>query len=125
MDAASFELTLLECSPCFTATSCARSQRLFHWIVGGRAGFCRWRQTSVHCLERGKDTLPMLVIFAPPQRRNLEQIHAVYSCENDVTPVNSVLDLSQEGNASSLCQNPIALSGPGVVPTSVPLVRLC
>ena len=121
MDAASVELTLLQCSPCFTAISGAQSQGLSQWIVGDRSGFHGWLQTSAHCLEQGEDTLPMSVIFAPPQCRNLEQIHAVCdasevpedSWDNDVVPVKIVLsqvlrkrrgDLSQEWNASRLCQ---------------------
>ena len=97
VDAASFELTLLVCSPCFTAISGAQSRGLFQWIVGDRSGFRRWLQTSAHCVEQGEDTLPMLVIFAPPQCGNLE--HAVCdaaevledSWDDDAVPVKKVL----------------------------------
>ena len=87
MDAASFELTLLECPPCLTLLECppcltaisgAQSGGLFHWIVGDHPDLRRWLQTSAHCLEQGE-------VFAPPQCRNLEQIHAV--CDATEVPV--------------------------------------
>jgi len=105
VDAMNDELTLLECSPCFTAVGGPlQGGGMRDWIVGDAGSFHRWLVRSVNQLEHGDDVSPMSVILNPPHSRLLGPIRAVcHACEvfldddSDTFPVKIVLtDLKRQ-----------------------------
>ena len=116
VDALSDDLTLLACSPCFTAISGpVQGGAMVDWVNGDPLPFRVWIQQSVNQMMNGSDTRPMSVGLKPSHSRLVGPVRAV--CDVSPVPINNIWNadaipvkivfsnLSKEGDRKKTSKN--------------------